>query len=63
MFKLKILAAAVTSTACATSIIWYLVDPDILQSGIAPVFLFINVIMLAAAGIAGYIGGKLVFKD
>ncbi len=63
MFKLKILAAAVTGTTCATSIIWYLIDPDILQSGTAPVFLFINIIMLAAAGIAGHIGGKLVFKD
>jgi rubredoxin/uncharacterized membrane protein len=63
MFKLKILAATVTSTACATSIIWFIVDPDILQSGTAPVFLFVNIIMLTAAGIAGHIGGKLVFKD
>ncbi len=63
MFKLKILAATVTGTCCATSIIWYLADPDILQSGTAPVFLLINFLMLAAAGIAGHIGGKLVFKD
>jgi len=63
IFKLKILAAALTTVSCAISLVWYLADPKILSSPKAWVFILINVIMLAAAGVAGHIGGKLVFKD
>ena len=63
LFKLKILAAAMTSTACVISMVWYLADPGVLSSPLAWVFIFINIIMLASAGVAGHIGGKLVFKD
>jgi rubredoxin len=63
IFKLKILAATVTTVSCAIGIVWYLIDPLILSSPKAGVFILINIIMLAAAGIAGHIGGKLVFKD
>jgi uncharacterized membrane protein len=63
IFKIKILAAAVTAACCIISIIWYLVNPKVLDSSGAWLFVMINVLMLAAAGVAGYIGGKLVFKD
>lgn len=63
IFKLKILAAALTIISCMISLVWYLLDPQILSSPTAWVFFLINIIMLAAAGIAGHIGGKLVFKD
>lgn len=63
MFKIKILAAAVTTVACITSIIWYLMDPGVLASSKAWAFILINIVMLGAAGVAGHIGGKLVFKD
>jgi len=63
IFKFKILAAALTSGSCVISFLWYLINPEILSSSIAWVFILINVIMLIAAGIAGHIGGKLVFKD
>ncbi|WDP89139.1 MAG: rubredoxin [Desulfobacter sp.] len=63
LFKTKILAAAVTATSCAISVIWYLADPKVLESPKAWVFILLNLVMLAAAGIAGHIGGKLVFKD
>ena len=63
IFKLKILAASLTSVSCAINFVWYLVNPDILSSPKSWVFIFINLIMLASAGIAGHIGGKLVFKD
>ena len=63
IFKIKILAAALTSICCGISIIWYVIDPDILSSFKGLVFLGINVLMVAAAGVAGHIGGKLVFKD
>jgi len=63
IFKVKIGAAAVTTTCCIASIIWYLVNPGVLESSGAWVFVVINILMLAAAGVAGHIGGKLVFKD
>lgn len=63
IFKLKILSAALTTATCIISLIWYLLDPAILSTPKAWVFILINLIMLAAAGIAGHIGGKLVFKD
>jgi rubredoxin/uncharacterized membrane protein len=63
MFKIKIMAAILTSIACLITTVWFFIDPDILLSSGAWSFMLINIIMLAAAGIAGYIGGKLVFKD
>ena len=63
IFKIKIFAAAVTSATCAVAIIWYLFDPGVIHTYTAWIFLFINAVMLAAAGTAGHIGGKLVFKD
>lgn len=63
LFKIKIMAAALTTTACLISVIWYLMNPDVLASANAWIFILVNVVMLASAGIAGHIGGKLVFKD
>ncbi|MCF8126157.1 MAG: rubredoxin [Desulfotignum sp.] len=63
LFKLKILAATLTCTACIISFVWYLLDPMVLSSSTAWVFIVINLVMLASAGLAGHIGGKLVFKD
>lgn len=63
IFKVKILAATVTTTGCLISVIWYIIDPGVLNSSKAWVFILLNLAMLAAAGIAGHIGGKLVFKD
>jgi uncharacterized membrane protein len=63
IFKVKIMAATLTTVSCVISFAWYLLDPQILSSSKAWVFILINIIMLAAAGVAGLIGGKLVFKD
>jgi hypothetical protein len=63
LFRIKILAAALTTGACVISLVWYLLDPDVLSSPLAVAFIFINVVMVASAGVAGHIGGKLVFKD
>lgn len=63
LFKIKIMAAALTASACLISVVWYLIDPLVLSSPKAWMFILINVVMLASAGIAGHIGGKLVFKD
>lgn len=63
IFKIKITAAAITCASCIIALAWYLFNPQILNSSVAWVFIGINIVMLAAAGIAGFIGGKLVFKD
>ncbi|WP_457551535.1 rubredoxin-like domain-containing protein [Desulfobacula sp.] len=63
IFKIKILAASLTTISCVISLVWLLIDPEILSSPKAWVFMLINIIMIIAAGIAGHIGGKLVFKD
>jgi rubredoxin/uncharacterized membrane protein len=63
LFKLKILSAILTSVFCVISFFWYLISPDVLSSPLAWLFMAINIIMVTFAGIAGHIGGKLVFKD
>ena len=42
---------------------WRVIDPDISNSPGRHLFFLLHLIMLAAAGIAGHLGGKLVFKD
>lgn len=63
LFKIKIAAAAVTSLTCLFNATWYIANPDVLSSSLAWLFILICIIMLGAAGIAGHLGGKLVFKD
>jgi len=61
----EIVAKAAVQTA-ATSLIrlvWHVLDPNLLKSSEAWVFMMINLTMLTATGAAGHIGGKLVFKD
>jgi uncharacterized membrane protein len=63
LFRIKILAATLTCAACLITLIWYLIDPAVLSTSLSWIFILVNLIMLASAGVAGYIGGKLVFKD
>jgi hypothetical protein len=65
LFIIKITAAAIVTVTAVLLVIWWAIDPGVLQapSLARKVFIFVSVIMLAAAGIAGHIGGKLVFKD
>ena len=63
LFRIKILAATLTCASCLISLVWFLVNPAVLSTSLVWIFILINLIMLASAGIAGHIGGKLVFKD
>lgn len=63
LFVIKIIAAALTTTICIFNVIWYMADPKVLSSGLSWLFILLNVLMLTSAGIAGHLGGKLVFKD
>lgn len=64
LFKAKIISAAVVAVTCLIVVAWYLVSPDVLTSdtGAKAGFVIVNLVMLAAAVVAGLIGGKLVFK-
>ncbi len=64
-FFTKIICGAVVLSSAIVLVIWYIIDPDV--TGAISVkrwgFVFVNLIMLTGIGIAGFIGGKLVFKD
>ena len=64
-FITKIICACTVALSSVLLVCWWIVDPGILQttSMARNVFLLIALIMLTAAVIAGFIGGKLVFKD
>ncbi len=62
-FKIKIAAAFITLVTCFISLVWFIKDPAVLHSCYAWLFILINGAMVAAAGVAGFLGGKLVFKD
>jgi len=65
LFIAKLVAAGVVTVSCFLLVIWYFINPDVILAGAARRggFLILNLIMLGAASVAGYIGGKFVFKD
>ncbi len=65
LFMTKIICGGLVSVMAMIFVIWSIVDPGVLTgtSTHFGVFLFINIIMLAAAVIAGFLGGKLVFRE
>ena len=63
VFKIKIAASLVATVLLATLVLWGFGQPSLWQPN-APgrsAFLFFSLITLAAVGIAGHLGGKLVF--
>ena len=65
LFIVKMICAAVVSLTAVILVVWFVIDPKeaaepLYRKGL---FLLVNFIMLAAAASAGFIGGKLVFKD
>ncbi|MBF0200498.1 MAG: rubredoxin [Desulfamplus sp.] len=63
LFQIKIVAALVTTALCLFNVIWFIIDPDVLSSSFNWLFIFTSAVMLGCAGVAGHLGGKLVFKD
>jgi uncharacterized membrane protein len=63
LFKIKIAAAIVTVVALLTLIIWRIVQPEIVTSPSSGrwVYLAVSLLLLMAVGVAGHMGGKLVF--
>ena len=64
-FRLKITCAIIVAAGTLVMALWWGMSPDILSLASAgrKLFILISLVTLAAAGIAGFIGGKLVFRD
>ncbi len=65
LFLAKIGCAVVVLVALLVVVLWRVIDPKV-ASTVSParwVFFAVHLIMLGAAGIAGYLGGKLVFGN
>ena len=65
LFITKVVCGFIVSITAAAIVIWYIVNPEVTgpTSSNRGLFLLLNLVMLAATGIAGHLGGKLVFKD
>jgi hypothetical protein len=65
IFITKIAAACVVTVTSTIIVTWHFINPEVDQPGSTLRFGFflLHVVMLAATGVAGFIGGKLVFKD
>ena len=65
IFKIKLISAAVVTVCAIVVVLWHLIAPETFKTGtgMRTLFLLVHLIMLAATGIAGHVGGKLVFKD
>ncbi len=61
VFYTKMVCGGLVFFTSLILVIWHIINPDVVTSGSRWAFLFIHLIMLAAAGIAGHLGGKLVF--
>ena len=63
LFLIKIICAIIVVITLIILVCWRIADPYVSEASSKWIYLFVNFVMLAAAGGAGYIGGKLVFKD
>jgi len=64
-FAIKIACAAVCTATVVIAVIWRYQDPTIMDAGSPSRWLFLldNLVMLATAGLAGHLGGKMVFDN
>jgi len=65
LFLTKMICGGVVSLTAMILVIWSIVDPGVLTltSTHLVAFLLVNMVMLGAAVTAGFLGGKLVFRD
>jgi len=64
VFRIKMICAGIVTFLSIILAIWWLVDPDLYAQGLFSNFFFflLHLFDLAAGAIAGWYGGKLVFR-
>lgn len=64
-FIAKMICGGLVTLIAFVVVIWQAIDPNVAgpESSSRAGFIFLHILMLAAAGTAGFLGGKLVFKD
>jgi uncharacterized membrane protein len=60
LFRAKIISAIVVTALALVLVLWALIDPQVAEAP-GMIYLGLHLVMLAAAGYAGYLGGRLVF--
>jgi hypothetical protein len=65
LFIAKMICGGVVTLTAMVLVLWSIVDPGVLTltSAHLVAFLFVSLIMLGGAVTAGFLGGKLVFRD
>ena len=65
IFIAKFISAAVVTVCAVVITLWFLFHPELINdpSSMPPVLILLHLLLLLATGIAGHLGGKLVFKD
>ena len=63
IFGLKIGASVVVLTALTAMVVWRIADPGVAASANRWIYFLVGLVMVGAVGIAGHIGGKLVFDS
>ncbi len=65
IFKIKIICSIVALISTGVLVFWRIVEPDVVAEG-SPyrfIYLAIAVLLLGAVGVAGHLGGRLVFPS
>lgn len=65
IFKIKIICSLIVLVSTSVLVFWRIVDPEVVakDSAYRLIYLGIAVLLLGAAGVAGHLGGKLVFPS
>ena len=65
LFIIKMISAGIVALTSISLVVWLHLDPQVAMSPSSGrlSFFIVNFVMLAAAGTAGFIGGKLLYKE
>ncbi len=65
IFKVKIAASFTVTTLLLILVCWRLIVPDVMgpESGMRWIYIALTLVMVAFVGVAGHLGGKLVFDS
>jgi len=61
IFGIKIAASMVVLSTLTAMVVWRIADPDVATSANRWIYLLIGFVLISAVGLAGHMGGKLVF--